>query len=235
MTVPRTLLAATAGLALLLGAVVALGAGALALEHRAGAHLDAAVSVPLAALLPDGRVDDVDVTDSPALLAARRDRLQQAVLHGRSAGHDVLTVVRGYDRPRATVESVSWEVSGIAFAPGWANVRAPGGAYTDRARTTVGGHVYEVTASTGPAQDRAQREGAAGAGAPTVVVRAATLAVDGAPLAPADAPQAVRAALAPVTVAVPDARAGAAVRRVWFDEAGVGVELYAQDVSAGPA
>ena len=231
MTVRRTLLAATAGLVLLLGAVVALGAGALALEHRAGARLDAAVSSPLAALLPDGRVDDVDVTDSPALLAARRDHLQQAVLHGRSAGLDVLTIVREYDRPRATAESVSWEVSGIAFAPGWANVRADGGAYTDRARTTVDGHVYEVTASVPPAGGA----DAGGAGPSTVVVSAGSLSVDGAPLDPADAPEAVRSALAPVTVAVPDPRADAAVRRVWFDEAGVGVELYARDVSAGPA
>ena len=231
MTVRRVLLATTVGLVLLVGAVVALGAGALALEHRAGARLDAAVSAPLDALLPDGRVDEVDVTDSPALLAARRDHLQQTVVHGRSGDHDVLTIVRGYDRSRATADSVSWEVSGIAFAPGWANVRADGGAYTDRARTTVDGHVYEVTASARPAEGG----GAGGERAATVVVRAAAPTVDGAPLDPADAPEAVRAALAPVAVAVPDAQADATVRRVWFDEAGAGLELYARDVSAGRA
>lgn len=226
MTVRRALAAAVVAL-VVVGAVTALVVGGLALECRAATRLDAAVSAPLAALLPGGQVGETDVTDSPALLAERRDRVQQAVLHGRSEGHDVLMIVREYDRPRATAQSVSWQISGIAFAPGWAGVRAEGGAYTARARATVDGHLYEVTASARPGGPQG-----GGGQAPTAVVEAAALTVDGSALAVAEAPAVVRTALAPVAVAVPDPQAGAEGRSVWFDEQGAGVELYARDVSA---
>lgn len=228
MTVRRALAATTVALVVVIAALTALVVGGLALEHRAATRLDAAVSTPLAALLPDGQRGETDVTDSPALLAERHDRVQQAVLHGRSEGHDVLMIVREYDRPSATAQSVSWQVSQVAFAPGWAGVRAEGGAYTARARATVDGHLYEVTASARPGDP----QGSDGAQASTVRVEADALTVDGSPLTVAEAPTAVRSALAPVSVAVPDPQAGATVRSVWFDEQGAGVELYARDVSA---
>lgn len=234
MTVRRTLVTATVGLVVVIGAVAALGLGALALERRAATRLDATMAVPVARLVPDGQVGDVDVTDSPALLAARRGSVQQVVAHASTDGHDVLLVVRRYGRDAQRAQSVSWEVSGITFAPGWANVRSDHGAYTDRARTTVDGHVYEVVASARTAGSEGT-DGAGGAQAPTMLVEAGALTVDGSPLAVADAPPAVRAALAPVTLAVPDPRAGARARRVWFDERGAGVELYARDVSAARA
>lgn len=220
MTTHRPLITAGVGLLVVVAAVTALGIGGLALERRAHERLGAAMAEPLAALLPDGQVRSVDVTDSPALLAERRDRVQQAVVDGTSGGHDVTVIVREYRREEQRAESVSWEVGGVAFAPGWRPVRAGSGAWTDRARTTVDGHAYEVTASVAP------EDGGDGA---TVVAAAGSLTRDGAPLALAEAPAAVRSAVAPVPFAAPDPPAGAQVRRAWFDEDGLGVEMYAQD------
>lgn len=223
MDVKKFLLIAAAGLVVLIAAVAALGVGALVLENRAHDRLDAALSKPLAALLPDGQVEDVDVTDSPALLAGRRDRIQQTLLQGSTGGHDVLVIVREYDREAQRAESISWELGGIAFAPGWTNVRAADGAYTDRATATVDGHDYEVTASADLEADGDET---------AVVVQVGALTADGEPLPLGGAPAAVRTALAPVSFPVPDPRAGAEVRQVWFDEQGLGAEMYARDADA---
>lgn len=223
MNLRQPLAAAAVGLTVLVLAVTSIGLGASVLEHRAQARLDTTLTRPLATLLPEGQVHDVGVTDSPALLAARHDRVQQAVVHGTTGGHDVLMIVREYSRASRHAESVSWQVDGISFAPGWNHVSDENGTYLDRARTTVGGHRYEVTASADLARvEKGQ----------SVEVRAGALTVDGSPLRLADAPASVRSELAPVRFAVPDPQAHAQVRSIWFDEQGAGVELYARDVSA---
>lgn len=210
------------GLVVVIGAAAALGLGGLALEHRAHAHLNAALTPLAALLLPHGDVQSVDVTDSPALLASRRDRVRQVVVDGRVDDHEVMVIVHGYSRKAKRARSASWQVEGIDFAAGWTNVMADHGSYDDRARTTMDGHDYEVTASARPGGGR---------DAMTVVVGAAALTVDGAPLPLADAPAAVRRALRPVSFPATDWRVNAQVRSVWFDQQGAGVELVARGVA----
>lgn len=222
MNARRMLLTTATGLFVVIAAVGALVGVGLVLEGRAHADLGKKLTQPMAVLLPGGQVQSVDVTDSPALLAARRDRVQQAVVQGRSEGRDVLVIVREYDRDSHRADSVSWQVEDIAFAPGWTPVTADDGSYGNRARTTIEGHHYEVTASAALAT---------GGNASTAVVQVGALTVDGASLPLADAPPAVRRDLGPVSLPVPDPSSGAGVRSVWFDQQGVGVELYAQDVS----
>ena len=195
-------------------------AGAVASDTGATEDLEVEMVEHAEGLLPGGRVDAAEVTDTPALVAALRDHVQQTLLAGHSSdGHPVRMIVREYDMPSRHAESVSWYVEGLQLAPGWTAVSSARGVALNEAELLVDGQVVVVSAA-------ARLEGS------TLVVTPDTITVDGAPVSLADAPAPVRTALVPVSTPVPLPDAGAAVGEVWFDERGVAVALEAEDVDA---
>lgn len=205
------------------GVLAGLGAGAHALEARAGHQLDAAMVTHAAALLPGGRVDAAHVTDDPALLAGLRGRLQQTVVEGRTAdGHRVRVIVRGYDREARHARSVSWEIAGLPLTDGWREVPSGSGASSERVAATVDGHRVEA----GPV---ARLDGR------TLSVHADQVTVDGVGVDAADAPALVRGPLVAADVGVPAPAAGGTAERAWMDGGAVGVAVSAQDVGVGGA
>lgn len=204
-----------------LGTGTALAAGAWALETRAADRLDAGMDEHVRQLLPGGSVESVEVTDSPALLAGRREHVQQTVARGRTADDlPVLVLVREFDSGTGRAESVSWQLEGLPLAPGWAPVRGDAGEYRNEAERELDGHRVTVTAVVEVVGS-------------TVTARPGRVTVDGADVPLEQAPAAVRESLAAVTAAVPLPEAGGAVGSVWFAEDGLGVELRAADVDAG--
>lgn len=213
--------------AALVGVLIAAGAGVHLLNARSAARLDAAVVVAAQALLPGGRVGNVEVTDrSPALLAERRTRVEQTTVAGRTAdGHAAHLVVRGYDRAAGVAQSVSWQVTGLPLPTGWRPVSGTT-AYLNQVEQEIDGHRVRLTATASLEGDR-------------VLVAPGRLTVDGTATTLAAAPPAVRAAvgpmLAPRAVAVPVPGAPVSVRSVWFDDGGMGVEIQAAGMAVGDA
>ncbi len=220
-----------------LGAL-ALAAAALALD-RVGMTLwfrtidrwKAAMTDPAPRLLPGGQVHGIRVldelpTNTGRLIphARRRVRVRKAVIHARSGdNHPVLITVRGYDQYTRRAERVTWHYGALPLAPGWRPVRSSTGR-ADRAERRVDGHLLRVTFAAALRGDR-------------VEVTAGRLTVDGAPVPPAQAPAAVRAAteavLVPRTFAVPLRGAGVTVTSVGVEDTAIGVELDAEQVGVG--
>ena len=223
-TARRTVVAVLAALVVALGLVAALGAGVVVLEARAAERLELEVTERAEALLPGGRIESAEVTDTPALLADRREHVQQAVLGGRSAdGYPARLFVRELDLATGRADSVSWYLEGLPVAQGWTAVVDSRGVSLNQAELVVDGQRVTVSAA-------ARVEGG------TLVVAPGEVEVDGVLVALQDAPEPVRRSLAAVTLQVPLPDAGSAgptVGEVWFDERGAAVELEADDVDAG--
>lgn len=212
-----------AGMVIVTVLAVGVVLGGVALEVRAADRLDTTMGKRAQGLLPSGQIDAAHVTDDPALLAARRPRVQQTIVDGRGAdGHPVMLIVREYDRETRRAQSVSWNIEGLQLAPGWTGLRSDNGAYRNRAVRQVDGHRVEVS-------------GAARIDGSQIAIAPDRITIDGAPVELGDAPAAVQRSLSPLTIGMPLVQAGAAVRSLWFDEAGLGLEVYARDVSTGKA
>jgi hypothetical protein len=194
--------------------VVATGVGLWRAEVAAGGRLDRAMRAHAAHLLPGGTIDHVEVTDDPALLAERRERIQQAYVRGTTAGGDpALLIVHQSDLDGGRSDWVDWSIT-VGALDGF---------------TRVGDVVHAEWLRSRVDESLEVRLGASWEGDELVVAPAAWRR-DGAPLDAASVPAAIRDA-AVRRVAFPWlAELGARPGDVTATAHGVVVTLRADDV-----
>jgi hypothetical protein len=214
--VKKTLVIPLAGLTLL----VLAGVGILMVDRHVGDSLDNSMATHAKRLIPGGRIISAEVTDDPALLAVRRERVQQTMVSARTADDKpVLMILREYNRDTRQAQSVSWQVGGIQLAPGWTAVMDERGVALNKAYTQIDGHRITVSAKAEVSGD-------------TLTVAPATLSIDGREVPISGAPSRIRTELRTLEVRTPLPGAHVVARAVWFDEYGVGVDLYGRNVHA---